>query len=298
MRVSLQHSLLLGTLLVIVVAASACGSSQAQSSSRPAAEKPSKIIPAPAGGIAETPLQPNGIEWVLAATTSGRNLQELDVADSTILGIVPVSSSAADLTQLSTGVLALGLTTATTGAVELRNGSSGALLSTISVGAPVEALAPGTDGSTLYVLNGNSKSASVSIVDTKTGAVTTTVPVPLDSIGVVVNPDQTDLYLLRSAGEVAEVHTAGGKLASVSFVVGSSPVAESLSPNGTTLYVLKRASNGTNVAVVDVSSEQVLRALPAPANGVDLEVSPNGQSLYVLNSTARRGNVQVFSTSS
>jgi YVTN family beta-propeller protein len=285
-----------GTLILGVVG-SACGTPQTQGSSRPPAQKPSKIIPVAAGAIAETPPQPNGTLWVLASTGASRNIQEVDVTDSKILGIVPVSSSTEDLTQLSTGVLALGLATSGTGAAELRNGSSGAVLGTVAVGAPVRALAAGTDGVTLYVLNGTSSSASVSIVDTQTDAVTATVPAPLDSIGVAVSPDQRDLFLLRSDGEVAVIQTAGGKQVSESFSVGPSPVAESVSPDGKTLYVLKQAGNGTNVAVVDISTEQVLRAQPAPAHGVDVEVSPNGQSLYLLDATAAHGNLQVFSTS-
>ncbi len=255
------------------------------------------IVPAPAGAIAETPPQANGTVWVLASGGAGRNIQEIDVTNSKVLGIVPVSSSATALTQFSTGVLALGLATSGTGAAELRDGSSGALLGTVAIGAPVKALAAGADGATLYVLDGTPNSASVSIVDTKTDTITTTVPAPLDSIGVAVSPDQTNLFLLRSAGQVAEVQTAGGKQASASFSVGPGPIAESVSPDGKTLYVLKRAGGGTNVAVVEISTERVLRVLPAPANGVDVEVAPNGPSLYLLDATAGHGNIQVFSTS-
>ena len=67
-----------------------------------------------------------------------------------------------------------------------------------------------------------------------------------------------------------------------------------LSPDGSTLYVLKNADGTSNIADVNLATEAVRKVLPAPSHCVGLLVSTSGGQLYDLVGTPTYGNIQVF----
>jgi hypothetical protein len=71
-------------------------------------------------------------------------------------------------------------------------------------------------------------------------------------------------------------------------------VSLAASPDGGTLYALKDTDSAANVAVVDAGTESVRRALPAPANCLQVLVAPSGSQLYDVVGTPGYGSVQVF----
>jgi hypothetical protein len=273
-----------------------CGSSSANGTSSAAASqvvKPSATYPGPDGLLAGGQPQPNGVMWLLAAAHGSANLQQLNLSTSKIDQIVPESSSANSISQSSSGVLGVGTATATTGAVEFRNGSSGVLLATVPIGASVKDVFAGADGSTFYVLNGNSASASVTLVNSQTDKTTVSVPVPLDTIAIAVDPSGVNLFALGSGGKVDEI-TIGSQTIAASYAAGANPVALAISTSGSTIYALNSHASVANVGVIDVATEHQTEALPAPANAVGIQVSVDGQSLYDMVGTSTYGNVQVF----
>lgn len=282
-----------------VLASCAGGSSPSSAPSRAktAAAKPSQILNGPAGLIAGAAPQANGTMWLLAHAGGATTLQQLDVSTGKIGSVLPESISARALAQAPSGDLAVGLGAGATGAVEIRNGSSGALVATVPVGAPVKALVAGTDGATLYVLNGTASSSSVTLVSLQTNQASTSVPVPLGTISIAVDPTEQHLFALTASGHVDEINIGDGAVLA-NFSVGPTPLATAISNTGGTLYVLKQAGSGTNVGVVDLATERQTGALPAPAHCVGIVVSPAGGHLYDLVGTASMGNVQVFPLSS
>jgi DNA-binding beta-propeller fold protein YncE len=288
---------LVTTAAVAAVALSACSSgapATGRSRSSSAAEvRPAHIYAAPAGLLGAAAPQQNGVLWLLAGTSSARALHALDLSNSSLVGAVPVSNDASSLAQSSTGELADGIATATAGAVELRNGSTGALVATVPVGAPVRQLVFGADGNTLYVLDGNATSTSVTVVDTGSKTVQGSFGVGLDTVAVAPSPDQTSVWALSSKGAVEQVAVAGGKV-EARFTVGHSGTDLVISPTGDRLYVLKGAPSSRNVAVVAVATEQVRTVLPAPADCVAVVLSADGQTLYDAVGTTSLGNVQAF----
>jgi DNA-binding beta-propeller fold protein YncE len=192
-----------------------------------------------------------------------------------------------------TGVLGLALGTSKAGALELLNGNTAAVTRTVPLGAPAREVVVGSDGVTFYVLNGTATSASVTIVNSANGRVQGTVPVPLDTVSFVPDVQQTTLYALQPRGRVSQIAVAGGKIMA-SFPVGNSGHSLALSPDGSTLYVLKNGSAPTNVAVVDLATQSVRKVLPAPSNCLQVLVSPSGNQLYQVVGTAGYGNIQVF----
>ncbi|MGA8724568.1 MAG: hypothetical protein WB565_05965 [Acidimicrobiales bacterium] len=274
-----------------------CGGSASGNGTSAAASqvvKPTATYPGPDGLLAGGQPQANGDMWLLANSHGTANLQQLNLSTSKIDQIVPESTGANSLSQSSSGVIGVGVATATTGALELRNGSSGVLLATVPIGAPVKDVFAGYDGSTFYVLNGNSTSASVTLVDSQTDKPSVSVPVPLDTTAIAVDPPGVNLFALGSAGKVDEI-TIGSQTVAASYSVGSLPVALAISASGSTLYVLNNHSSVASVGVIDVATEHQTEALPAPANAVGVQVSVDGQSLYDIVGTSSYGNVQVFS---
>ena len=283
-------------MVFVALVLAACGKTTATTTPSPPL-KPSGFIPAPAGLFSGATPAPNGLMWVLAGTGNVRTLQQIDLAHRSDLGVVPAPSSAAAIAQSSTGLLGVGLGTATTGALEIRNGTTGALVATVPVGEPVRSVAAGTNGVTFYVLDGDAASASVSVINTSADQVQGTVPVPLHSVAAIPDPGQDMLWVLQPDGLVDEVTLASGKLAA-QFSIGRSGRALALSPDGNTLYALKGTGSVRNVAVVDVATESVSRALPAPADALGLVLSPDGSTLYDLVGTPTVGNIQAFSLGS
>lgn len=281
----------IGVLLPLMVA---CASSRARPAVHPAAvTTPTAIIPAPADLLAATGPAANGVLWVLAGSSNARTLHQIDIVSHADLRAVPAPASATSVAETATGILGLGLATSSTGAVQLRNGTTGALLTTVAVPAPVRAVAGGMTGSDLYVLTGTATAASVSELDTATDRVLTSVPVPLLAAAAVPDPAQSALWVLQPNGLVDQVAMRTGTV-TTQFSIGNSGRALAVSPDGSTLYVLKGRGGVRNVAVVDLATESVSRVLPAPSDTVGLVLSPDGGTIYDIVGTAEVGNIQAF----
>lgn len=258
--------------------------------------KPSRIFAGPTGLTAIGPPQPNGTMWLLAKTTKAANIRPIDLANGRSKGIVPVSSDAQTLTELSTATVVVGTGTVTTGSLELRNGTSGALEKVIPMSDPVHSLAPGANGTTVYALQGTPAVESVAVVDTQKDKVTSTVPVSTGTVAIASSVDGSTLYGVQSNGMIRQYAVAGGK-ALAQFKVGTSATQVAVSPDGSKLYVLKSVNGGFNVAVVNVSTERDIKALPAPNNAVAITITPDGSTLYVGVGTSKIGNIQAYSLS-
>jgi DNA-binding beta-propeller fold protein YncE len=290
--------IVIGALTAAVLAAcSSSGGGSASASGQqtaPAAAKPQQIFAAPKDLLAAGQPQPNGTLWAIAGDAASKGLFDISLADGSEVGSVSVSKAATSVTESLSGVIGLALGSTRTGALELLNGSTGKITTTIPLGAPARDVIVGSDGATFYVLDGTSRSASVTIVNPRNGGVQGTVPVPLDTVSIATDPLGANLYALQPDGQVSQVAIAGGKIMT-SFTTGG-PGARSiaLSPDGSALYVLKTVGHDANVAKVNVATESVLQVFPAPANSRQVLVSADGSELYQLVGTSSYGNIQVF----
>jgi DNA-binding beta-propeller fold protein YncE len=190
-------------------------------------------------------------------------------------------------------VLAVGTATATAGSVELRNGSSGTVVSTIAVGTPVRSLAFGADGVTLYVLNGTKANASITVIDTATGQTPTSVGSPQDAVDLQPNPPQSQVWTVQSSDDVQATSLQSGRsLATIPLDLPG--IALAYPSSGTRLYVLKGAGSAWNIAEIGAGSTTISRVIPAAAHSVDLVASPDGSTLYDLVGTTGVGNIQII----
>ncbi|MCY0878155.1 MAG: hypothetical protein OWU84_04355 [Firmicutes bacterium] len=290
----------IGLMVAVAGLAVGCGTSASHpttaAGTNPSRAKPSMIIPTPAATLDASAPEPNGTFWVLAGPPTTRGIYEIDVARRKVLGSVSVSNSAVAIAESSTGVVAVGLATPTTGAVEFCNGSTGALLNTVPVGGPVVSIAAGDDGTSFYVLNGTTTAKTVTIVDSQTDKIVGNIPAPADAVSVVPAPNETSVYVLEPNGVVSQIATTGGHILA-QFPIGHSGRSLAIGPDGHTLYVLKGQGATRNVAVVNLATESVHTVLPAPANAEAIVLSPDGQILYDVVGTPTVGNVQAYTLS-
>lgn len=288
-------ALLVGVLGGAVVLAGCGSGGSSHSTTKADAQRvaPVHSLAGPAGLIAGAAPQPDGLVWVLSANRKNRTIGQVDLTNGEQKQAVGASAGASAVAQSSTGVVALGVGTAKTGTVQLVNASTGVLESSVPVGAPVGDVAFGDDGTTLYVLNGNAKSHSVTTVNTTTGKIVATMGLPSDARAIVPDPSQNAIWSLERSGSVQETSLTNHK-PMASFSVGDPGVSIATSPNGRLLYVLKRAGDNTNIAVIDAGTERIEQILPAARNSVALSISSDGKRLYDFVGTSRYGNIQVI----
>ena len=281
---------------VLAIALTGCsgGVRKAGHGSKPVASvKPSRTIAGPAGLLSAGPPQPNGTIWTLSGHGKVRTLDALNLSTGNQQAAVGATATATSVTQSSSGQLALGVGSANVGAVEILNGSSATAQSTIPVGAPVRAVSFGDNGNTLYALNGTAKSASVSVIDTSTGKVVKTVPVPVDATSLVPAADQQTVWTVQRSGTVQSTSLKNGR-ALAAFSVGDPAISVTLSPTGNELYVLKGTRAKANIAEIKVATESMQKVLPAAAHSVGLQLSLNGAQLYDVVGGAHAGNIQLI----
>ena len=285
-------SVVAGLTLLAALPLAACSAGGAVPPAATTAVRPERILAAPRQILAVGQPQSNGAMWALAGSTASRGLFEFSLTSGHAIGSFSVSNAAQSVTESDSGVLGLALGTSRAGALELLNGGTGAVIRTVPLGAPAREAVVGADGTTFYVLNGSPTSASVTIVDSADGRTQGTVPVPLDTVSIVADVEQTTLYALQPSGRVSQIAIAGGKIVT-SFPVGGAGRSLALSPDGSTLYVLKNGLSSANVAVVNLATESVRKVLPAPNFCTQVLVSANGDQLYQVVGTMGYGNIQV-----
>lgn len=280
---------------LLTLAAAGCGGSSTKATTTTKARKARAVqaLPGPARLLSAGPPQANGTIWVLSGGKAVRTLNKINLSTRKQQAAVGVNASATAVTQSSLGTVALGLGTAKTGAVQFRNGATGApLRAVVATSAPVKALAFDQNGTTLYVLNGTGSVDSIAVISVRAHRVTRTIPVSSDTVSIAAGPARA-IWAVNSEGVVEEISTRT-RMPTESFPVGSSAVALAVSPAGNRLYVLKGTRKVANIAVVNLNLDAVVRALPAASASVGLTISLDGGQLYDLVGTRGRGNIQLI----
>ncbi len=280
------------TVAALALAACSGGNSPKAHGAAAISTLPQHILDAPKSLLSATEPQANGAIWALAGPSSA-GLFQISSATGRIKTSFSVSDTARSVAESSGGIIALALGSAHAGALELLNSRATKVVRNVPLPAPAKQVVVGGDGTTFYVLTGWATTAGVQIVNGQTGHLKAMVPVPSDAVSVVPDNRQTSIYALERDGLVDQVGLTKGRILA-KFKVGDTGRSIALSPDGSTLYVLKQLGGISNIAVVDAATEAVRKVLPAPGNCIQVMVSPGGGQLYEVVGTPGYGNIQIF----
>ena len=164
------------------------------------------------------------------------------------------------------------------------------------------AVAPSHDGTSVFVLlGGQGGNGSIAIVDSVTGKVKSTSPLPLSTVptGLALSPDGTTLFVANSgSNDVTPVNAVTGMALTnslgfaVRIPVGAAPAGLAFLPNGKTLYVVNSLDN--TVCVIDAATDVVTGNFVVGMHPVGAAVTPDGSKLFVVNQFG--GTVSVIAT--
>jgi YVTN family beta-propeller protein len=144
-----------------------------------------------------------------------------------------------------------------------------------------------------YAYVANLGSDTLSVVDTATQSVVTSIPVGDDPDGVAVTPDGTQVYVANFLSDNVSVIDAGTNRVTKTIDVGSGPVGVAVRPDGALAYVTNRGSN--TVSVINVATNALVTTIAVGAGPNAVAITPNGALAYVTNSfTKAPGTVSVI----
>jgi hypothetical protein len=246
----------------------------------------------------------NNIAWVLAGTNGAMTMRSINLNTGALSAPIGVSGNASSIALTSNGLIALGLATPNTGAVELFSvANPGTPITTIPVSAPVLRVEPVSSGSAIYVLERINGAVSVQVISVGAlklvqTAMGNAIPLPGDTLGMVPSADGNSIYIVQASGQAEQISMQTGSV-EASFPVGVSAKDVTLSQNGQTIYVLKCPGAVCNVAEFDAYGHVIIgNPLPAPANTVQIQISPDDTTIWDAVGSPVYGNVQAFSLTS
>lgn len=149
---------------------------------------------------------------------------------------------------------------------------------------------------TNYAYVANISVNTVSVINTTTNAVVTTIPVGDGPWGVALNQAGTYAYVVNNhdtaTGDSVSVISTATNAVVATIKVGSVPFGMAFAPNGKTAYVANGKSN--SVSVINTGTKTVTATVTVQSDPVGLAVMPNGTYVYVANDVS--GSVSVIST--
>jgi YVTN family beta-propeller protein len=149
----------------------------------------------------------------------------------------------------------------------------------IPVGIGPDGIAISPDGTRAYV--SNSASHTISVIDTATNKVLTTIPVGNGPRWVAVSPDGTRAYVCSyDRGSVAVIDTTSNRVMT-NISCGTYTRGIAFNPDGTRAYVSNFGSH--TISVIDTATDQVLTNIPTGNSPYGVAVSPDGNRVYVSN---------------
>jgi YVTN family beta-propeller protein len=156
------------------------------------------------------------------------------------------------------------------------NGSGAALTANITV-TPVTN-GGGSGGSFAYVPNYCSN--TVSVINTATNVVATTISGFQSPFAAGISPDGSKVYIANRSGGVSVISTATNTI-TANITAGTTPTGIAISPDGTKVYVANESSS--NVSVINTSNNTVLTTVGVGSSPRGITISPDGSRVYAVN---------------
>ncbi len=133
-----------------------------------------------------------------------------------------------------------------------------------------------------YAYVSNSGSNDVSVIDTSTNAVTTTIAVGATPNNIAITPDGSEAYVANSGSNDVSVIDTSTNAVTTTVPLSTEPQGVTFTPDGQTAYVTNYT--GSSVSVISTSNNAVTGTIGVGTGPYGVAVSPNGLTAYVTNS--------------
>lgn len=141
-----------------------------------------------------------------------------------------------------------------------------------------------------YIANG--QDATISVINTVTNQVVTTIGVGNAPTGVSVSPDNRTVYVADdNDNKVSVINTATNTVTNT-ITVGQNPPSLRVTPDGRQLWVVN--TNSLNISVINTTTNAIIKTIPLTARPVNITISKDGSRVYV---TDFANAVEVIDTS-
>ena len=116
-------------------------------------------------------------------------------------------------------------------------------------------------------------SGVVTVIDTSSNTIVTTVDVGFSPFGLAVTPDGTRVYVANSGDNTVSVIDTSDNTVVATVPVGTAPVGVGVKPDGSRAYVTNRDNN--SVSIIDTSNNTVVGTVIVPSP-YGVAVNPDG----------------------
>ncbi|MEI6701330.1 MAG: hypothetical protein WCL38_06220 [Actinomycetota bacterium] len=260
------------------------------------ASKPVLSSPSPAGTTAGTAPTSTFKTWVTSSSSQGNHLSELNLESKRVLRSFPLEDSGRATSLAQAGpTLAAGFSGPDHGGLlSFWNAKSGLHQGSVVVPGSVLDLNGATDGRTFDVLVEEGNQQVALSMEALSQTPTRTVNLPSSTLGMVLSPDRSQIYALRTGGRLAYVDAPSGNVKS-SIQVNSHAFRIGLSNDGLHFYVLCHAGTSHDrVDVVSVTTGRVTSSLFTSASTMWILPTIDNARLVTFVGNAGSGRVEEF----
>ncbi len=193
----------------------------------------------------------------------------------------------------STSVDSFKVNSATSITAFVSHGTSGHLIVTTANGiATSDSIFTFGKGDTAYAYIANEYGATVSVINTITNKVVTTIPVGISPLGIGVSLDGTRVYVGNKVSNTVSVINTSTNSVAATVAVGNWPYAVGVSPNGAQVYVANY--NDATISVINTNTNKVATTIAVGVNPAGVSFSADGTKAYISNFGS--GTVSVINT--
>lgn len=170
--------------------------------------------------------------------------------------------------------------------------SDGKFIKSIAAGVGPQHLAITPDGSKVYA--SNYYDGTVSVIDTSTNTVSSTISGFTNPVGLCALPDGTEIYVANfGANQVVRIDVSTDAIVGSPIATGDLPEYIAALPNSSKVYVTLSGDPTTAVQVITVASHTITGSIPQSSIGAvrGIAVLPSGAEVWVGNgadATVRR----------
>ena len=178
----------------------------------------------------------------------------------------------------------------------ISNGTTGKIVVTTPNGtATSDSVFTFGKGYTAFAYITNYSDGTVSVVNTATNTVATTITVGSQPWGVSITPDGTKAYVSNAGSNTVSVINTATNVVTATIPVGNFPEGIAFSPDGATAYVTNYYSH--TVSVINTATNSVTTTVGVGTGPYCISLTPDGTKAYVTNANyGNNGTVSVINT--